>query len=171
MLKSVLIKFLHLLMKTHGKGYPRAGATQAKKDLRQLSFFLDLRTEILPQEQRPSDGTESCLPPVCRWLPDLQFSLSPLSESTASSPMGPDTELRPVVSGGQRLSIVRGNQPSLPVPRGVPPGPTPVHATPLHRCPELQVWSALDGRTLQSRVSMGHKDPSSADTAGEGCML
>ena len=55
--------------------------------------------------------------------------------------------------------------------RGVPPGPTPVHATPLHRCPELQVWSALDGRTLQSRVSMGHKDPSSADTAGEGCML
>ena len=69
MLKSVLIKFLHLLMKTHGKGYPWAGVTQAKKDLRQLSFFLDLRTEILPQEQRPSGGTESCLLPVCRWLP------------------------------------------------------------------------------------------------------
>ena len=39
MLKSVLIKFLHLLIKTYGKGYPTAGLTQAKKDLRQLSFF------------------------------------------------------------------------------------------------------------------------------------
>ena len=56
MLKSVLIKFLHLLMKTHGKGYPRAGATQAKKDLRQLSFFLDLRTEILSPETEALQG-------------------------------------------------------------------------------------------------------------------
>ena len=53
MLKSVLIKFLHFLMKMYGKMYPAAGASQAKKDPRQLSFLLDLKTEIL------SAGTEA----------------------------------------------------------------------------------------------------------------
>lgn len=49
MLKSVLIKFLHFLMKMYGTMYPGLGASQAKKDLRRLSFLLDLKTNPFPR--------------------------------------------------------------------------------------------------------------------------